>query len=75
MRKLKNFFQSIAYRLKKNRIKASKKHKLGNVVVGLCAIVDGLVSVITLGNYHPHLTLEWNIYRRNTGKFCDMGLK
>lgn len=75
MRKLKNIFYSVVYRLKKKRIKASKVHKLGNMVFGLCAIGDGLVNVLSLGNYNPQLTLNWSMYRRKTGKLCDMGLK
>jgi len=68
-------FESIIYRLKKNRIKASKTHKFGNIICGLCTITDGVILILTLGNYNAHLTLEWSMYRRNTGKFCDVGLK
>lgn len=54
-----------------NWIKASKKHKLGNVVTGLLGIVEGLIKIASLGNYNPRIVLDWTIYRRDRGFWCD----
>jgi len=53
------------------RIKASPKHKLGNMTNGVCAITEGLILIFTLGNYHPGLQIRWSIYRLKTGKLHD----
>jgi len=53
------------------RIKVSFKHKVGNMIGGLCSIADGLVVFLTFGNYNSKFQLDWNIRRRSTGVLCD----
>lgn len=48
--------------------RGSIKHKLGNVISGFITIIDGIVLIISLGNYSLGLTLMWNIHRK-TNKF------
>ena len=50
----------------------SIKHKLGNVINGVLKIFEGIVLVISLGNYQPDFSLDWNIYRRRNKFFCDV---
>ena len=52
-------------------INASPRHKLGNIISGLCNILDGLIIVLTIGNINSNLTLTWNMYRRSTGVLSD----
>lgn len=47
------------------RIKASKKHKFGNMVAGLCQIVDGVILLLSLGNLSTKFQLKWNRRRYN----------
>ena len=54
-----------------NTINANPRHKLGNLVSGLCNILDGLIIVLTIGNINSNLTLTWNMYRRSTGVLSD----
>jgi len=56
-------------------IKATPKHKLGNMISGACSIFDGVVVILTLGSYHPSTTLSWNIYRLSTGKLYDKAIQ
>lgn len=46
------------------KIKANKLHKLGNMVHGLCHIVDGVVFILTLGNISSNTVLKFSMYRR-----------
>lgn len=49
----------------------SVKHKVGNMISGLCSIVDGIVLFITLGNWNISLCLNWNIYRKSKNVLVD----
>lgn len=53
------------------KTKVSLKHKLGNSITGVTKIIDGLVSLITLGNYYSNLCLKWLIYRKNNNFLLD----
>ena len=53
-------------------VKSSVRHKFGNVIGGLCCIVDGLVLVFTIGNYNSRIQLKWNMHRRTTGLVGDI---
>ena len=52
-------------------IKASVKHKIGNIISGVIALADAIIQIISLGNISPGLVLEWSMYRRRTGVLCD----
>ena len=54
------------------RIYASIKHKAGNIISGLLEIIDGLIKVLTLGNYTSTISLSWNMYRKNTHTLVDL---
>lgn len=56
-------------------IKASPRHKLGNMISGVCSVFDGVCTILSLGSYHPGLNLEWNCYRLSSGKLYDQVIK
>ena len=54
-----------------NYIKASKKHKLGNIISGFCGILDGMILIISLGNYSATIQLNWSILRKSKNILID----
>ena len=51
------------------RIGVSKK--LGNMIAGLFGIIDGIFSIITLGNWTPDLTMWFDEWRIMNGYLAD----
>jgi hypothetical protein len=49
----------------------SAKHKLGNMIAGLCGIVDGIVLFLSIGMINSQLCMSWQMYRRHSGVLCD----
>lgn len=56
-------------------IKATPKHKLGNMIAGVCSIIEGICLILSLGNYHPALTFKWAMFRLKTGVLHDRYIK
>lgn len=50
---------------------ASVCHKIGNVVGGLCGIIDGLVIIISLGNIYLCLKFAWLKFQLKHDIFRD----
>jgi len=47
------------------KTKGGFKHKLGNFITGFTRIFDGIICLITLGNYNSNLCFRWICYRKN----------
>ncbi len=51
--------------------KRSNKHNFGNMIAGVCRVLDGLIMIITLGRCGGGFQVSFNTYRRNTGFLLD----
>jgi len=49
----------------------SLKQKFGNAITGFAKIADGLISVVTLGNYRRNFCLMFKIYRKTNNFLLD----
>jgi len=47
------------------------KQKFGNTITGFIKIADGLISIITLGNYRSNFCLMFTIYRKTNNFLLD----
>lgn len=55
--------------IEKNNV--SLKHKFGNAITGFTQIADGLISIVTLGNYRGNFSLIFTIYRKTNNFLLD----
>lgn len=39
------------------------KHRIGNIICGFCNLLDGIVSIISLGNVNLDLVYSFSVYR------------
>ena len=67
---MKNLF--VSYEITK--VNGSILHKIGNIIAGVCKILDGIIIILTLGCYNTDFSLNWAIKRRYT-IFCSKKLK
>ncbi len=52
-----------------NNINISKStilRHIGNMIAGLCKVIDGIILIISLGTYRTNLFFHWCMYRRTT---------
>jgi hypothetical protein len=49
-------------------IKASFLHKVGNIIGGFAAIIDGLILILSIGNISASLQLRFSIFRLKSKK-------
>tara|TARA_R110002167_G_scaffold5215_3_gene24410 strand:+ start:162 stop:341 length:180 start_codon:yes stop_codon:yes gene_type:complete len=49
----------------------SLKQKFGNAITGFIKIADGLISIITLGNYRGNFCLMFTVYRKTNNFLLD----
>jgi hypothetical protein len=52
-------------------MRISFSEKLGNMISGFFGIIDGIFSIITLGNWSPDLSMWFEKWRMRNGYLAD----